>query len=176
MNSRTIIRANGSIAASVIVTMVFGGLAVFGLRIVFVALGLGETGLWVWALLGIALLLLWAVVHVLWSAFGVALIISRGGIRKPGPFRGITLPAQGLRLGRYDTLRMGAITTSGDKRARKVSELWALCPQRGAVLLMETARDAPVLARVAQGAGLHLGLEVEEMSRQGAAGFAPRQP
>lgn len=172
MSTRTIIRANGSIPAAVIAAMVFGGLATFGLRIVTVAFSLGEGGLWVWGLLAITLLFLWAVVHTLWQAFGVALILSPRGIRKPGPFRGIALPAEGLRLGRYDTVRMGAIGTSGDKRSRKVSELWALSPTRGAVLLMETAREAPELTRVAQGAALHLGLEVEAMTRTGQGGFA----
>ncbi|MEJ6388412.1 hypothetical protein [Gymnodinialimonas ulvae] len=169
MATRTIIRANGSIPGAVIAAMVFGGIAVFGLRVFVIAAALGEVAPWVWGILGVSLLLLWGVVHVLWNAFGVALILSADGVRKPGPFRGLYLPADGLRLGLYDTVRSGQ---SGGRRSQKVTEIWSWTRARGAVLLMEARRDAPEVARVVKGAELHLGRRPERMVARGEDGFS----
>lgn len=173
MASRTFIRANGSILGAVIAAAVFGGLATFGLRIVTVAVSLGEVGLWVWGILAVTVLLLWGMIHTLWAAFGVALVISPRRIRRPGPFRGISLRAEGLRVGFYDTTRMrGGPGGAGAARASRVTEIWALCPESGAVLLMEAARGAPEVARIAQAVRLHLGRTPETMRAQGKSGFS----
>ncbi|MEX3015094.1 hypothetical protein [Gymnodinialimonas hymeniacidonis] len=173
MASRTIIRAHGSALAAVIAAMVFGGLAVFGLRIVAVAVSLGELALWVWVLLGVSLLLLWAVLHALWSAFGVAMVISPDGLRRPGPIRGWHVAAEdGLRVGRYDTVRSNFGSGPSTRlRATKTTEIWALSPTRGAFLMWDGPRGADEVARIEMAIGLHLGLEVEKMTGQGAPGF-----
>ena len=172
MSIRTIIRANGSILAAVIIAMVFGGLATFGLRIVAVAVSVGEMATWVWIVLAVTLGLLWGVIHALWHAFGVALVISAAGLWRPGPFRGWRVGAEpGLRVGRYDTVRSN-FGGASQLRATKITEIWALSPTRGAFLMWDGPREAEEIARIEAGVGLHLGLDVEEMAGPGASGFA----
>ncbi|OAN84409.1 hypothetical protein A8B78_07085 [Jannaschia sp. EhC01] len=163
--------------ASVIAAMVFGGLATFGLRIVVVAFQVDAAGLWVWGLLCISLLLLWAVIHVLWNAFGISLIISAGGIRKPGPFRGLRLPAEDLQIGRYDTTRtnFGTSGASTALRSFKTTEFWALAPGKRATLIWDGPRDAPQIARIEMAIAQTLCIPVQSMSIGGTSGFPSGQ-
>lgn len=171
MTGRVVIRAHGSRVASLLAAAVFGGLAIANLWIGSMAVALGDTGLWVWSLVGAGVLLLWGVIHALWAAFGVALILSEKGVRKVGPFGGTSLPREGLRIGRHDGTR-DASRPGGPLRAVPWTQFWALPPAGKAVLLWEGPRAVPQADEIAAAVPRVLGLPVEPMEQGGAAGFA----
>jgi hypothetical protein len=175
MTARVVIRAHGSRVASLVAAAAFGGLAVAGLWIGSLAISLGEGGLWVWSLVSVGALLLWGVIHALWAAFGVVLILSERGVRKVGAFGGLSLSREDLRIGRYDTWRSnfrGGGEAQGALRAVPWTQFWALPAGGKAVLLWEGPQRVPQADEIAEAVPRVLGLSVEIMAGERAAGFS----
>lgn len=124
MQKRVVINGQLSLGTALIVTFIFGGIATFGLMILYVA---AREGVYDWIFLGIAVLvaiLFWAVLGVLWSALGVWMIITSEGVRTIGAFGSRRYPAQGLQVGLFKKrLSTGRVATR-DRRHHKGEQLW----------------------------------------------------
>lgn len=148
---RVVFNGRTPLFVALLVTAVFGGIALFGLYVVTVAISVGEAGSWFFfGILAVVIVLFWAVLGVLWSALGVWMIVTPDGVRTYGAFGSRSYPSYGLRAGLFETLASRTGNRSRVHKRQKITQLWLQIPGAKPRKVSEAPLGDPLHSRIVQ--------------------------
>ncbi|WP_341861615.1 hypothetical protein [Gymnodinialimonas sp. 57CJ19] len=163
MTERVVFNGKMSLGIALFVSVIFGGIATFGVMILYVAAREGVFDLFFVAIAVVVVLLFWAVIGVLWSALGVWLIITPQYVRTVGAFGTHTYPAEGLRAGIFaKRLSTGQIGKANYK-THKGEQLWLRAAGQKPRMIAQGLADDAGIQRVMQTLQDLIGIPVQRL-------------
>ncbi|UWQ94171.1 hypothetical protein K3728_10540 [Rhodobacteraceae bacterium M385] len=163
MTERVVFNGKMNLGIALLVSAVLGGIATFGVMILYLAAREGVFDLIFLAIAVIVALLFWAVIGVLWSALGVWLIITPHYVRTVGAFGSRTYPAEGLRAGIFaKRLSTGEIGKANYK-THKGEQLWLRAAGKKPRMIAHGLEGDPVIQRYSQTLSDLIGIPVQRL-------------
>lgn len=163
MTERVVFNGKMNLGIALLVSAVFGGIATFGLMILYVAAREGVFDLVFVVIAVVVALLFWAVIGVLWSALGVWMIVTPESVRTVGAFGSRTYPAEGLRAGIFaKRLSTGEIGTTSYK-SHKGEQLWLRAAGQKPRMIAQGVEGDPVIKRFTQTLNDLMGTPVQRL-------------